>query len=269
MEQLVVLGTGNAMVTKCFNTCFVVDCGSDGCLMVDTGGGNGVLGMLDRAGIDVRRIRHLFVTHAHTDHILGVPWLLRRVGALMLKDACDGDLVIHANRTVEQAIRTICGLTVQKKFTDLFDRRVRFDVLEDGATRNILGREALFFDIRSDKAPQFGVRLGLKSGKSLCCIGDEPCGPDCERVARGADWLLCEAFCLYADRERFRPYEKRHSTVREACELAERLGVGHLVLWHSEDETYDRRAEAYAAEGRRFFRGELVVPRDLDRVALS
>ena len=36
--------------------------------------------------------------------------------------------------------------------------------------------------------------------------------------------------------ERFRPYEKHHSTVRDACVLAEKLSAKHLVLWHTEDK---------------------------------
>ena len=42
MEQLIVLGTGNAVVTKCFNTCFALR-KDDQYWLVDTGGGNGIL----------------------------------------------------------------------------------------------------------------------------------------------------------------------------------------------------------------------------------
>ena len=37
------LGTGNAMVTRCYNTCFVLRNQED-CLLVDAGGGNGYSG---------------------------------------------------------------------------------------------------------------------------------------------------------------------------------------------------------------------------------
>ena len=84
----------------------------------------------------------------------------------------------------------------------------------------------------------------------------------------GSDWLLSEAFCLYEDRDRFKPYEKHHSTVKDACELAQRLGVPHLVLWHTEDKNYDRRKELYTAEGARYYTGDLHVPYDLEVIAL-
>jgi ribonuclease Z len=126
-----------------------------------------------------------------------------------------------------------------------------------------------FFDIGSTKAKQFGFYLTLQNDEKFVCIGDEPCAPHCEAIARDCGWLLCEAFCRYADRERFRPYEKHHSTVRDACALAERLGVKNLVLWHTEDKTIDTRRERYTEEGAQFFTGCLYVPDDLDVISLS
>ncbi len=39
-EKIIMLGTGSAMVTDCYNTCFLLKSGND-CLLVDAGGGNG------------------------------------------------------------------------------------------------------------------------------------------------------------------------------------------------------------------------------------
>ena len=52
--KLTMLGTGNALVTECYNTCFVL---SDeyGHFLVDGGGGNTVLSQLKKAGIDLNR----------------------------------------------------------------------------------------------------------------------------------------------------------------------------------------------------------------------
>ena len=49
--KLTMLGTGNALVTECYNTCFVL---SDeyGHFLVDGGGGNTVLSQLKKAGVD-------------------------------------------------------------------------------------------------------------------------------------------------------------------------------------------------------------------------
>ena len=70
MNQIIMLGTGNATVTQCYNTCFLLETSTTR-LLVDAGGGNGVLRQLQRAGVAIRDLHHLFVTHAHTDHVLG------------------------------------------------------------------------------------------------------------------------------------------------------------------------------------------------------
>lgn len=42
MNKITMLGTGNATVTQCYNTCFALQTGTT-LLLVDGGGGNGVL----------------------------------------------------------------------------------------------------------------------------------------------------------------------------------------------------------------------------------
>ena len=48
--ELVMLGTGNAMVTKCYNTCFVLKHDNE-YLSIDAGGGNGIMVQLEKAEI--------------------------------------------------------------------------------------------------------------------------------------------------------------------------------------------------------------------------
>ncbi len=71
----------------------------------------------------------------------------------------------------------------------------------------------------------------------LACLGDEPYNEQNRRYIVGADWMMCEAFCLYADRDTFKPYEKCHSTALDPGKLAEELGVKNLILYHTEEKT--------------------------------
>ena len=48
--NITMLGTGNAMVTECYNTCFVLQDGEKH-LLVDGGGGNTLLRQLKQAGL--------------------------------------------------------------------------------------------------------------------------------------------------------------------------------------------------------------------------
>lgn len=266
-QTLIVLGTGNALATRCYNTCFAVDFGGP-VLLVDAGGGNGILRQLDAAALDASRIAHIILTHAHCDHMLGLVWMVRKIGTLIRTDQYDGCLTIHCSRKNEARLRAMCEATLEARFVNLFGERILFAPVEDGDTHEIYGTPVTFFDIRSTKEQQYGFTFPLECGGKLTCLGDEPFNPICEPYAAGAKWLLSEAFCLYADRDRFRPYEKHHSTAKDASELAARLGAAHLVLWHTEDKTFDTRKEAYTAEAARYFSGDIRVPWDLERIEL-
>lgn len=261
MEQLYVFGTGNAAVTHYYNTCFAIR-DDDEYFMVDAGGGNGILKILKDMDITYPQIHHLFVTHEHTDHLLGVVWLVRFVGSSILSGSYEGDFYIYCHDGLVSTIDTICRLTLQGKIYKLLEDRIHLIAVHDGETLPIMDYNVTFFDIHSTKARQFGFTTTLKNGRKLTCAGDEPYNPVCRPYVEGSDWLLHEAFCLYGERERFKPYEKHHSTVMDACKLAEELQIPNLVLWHTEDKSVGRRKELYLAEGREYYHGSLFVPDD-------
>ena len=102
----------------------------------------------------------------------------------------------------------------------------------------------------------------------MTCCGDEPCNDFGRVYARNADWLLHETFCLYSQADIFDPYGKNHSTVKDACELAEELHVKNLLLYHTEDKNLSARKKLYCAEGQEYFSGKIHVPDDLETLAL-
>ena len=57
--KLTMLGTGNATVTKCYNTCFVLE-ENGKYLLVDGGGGNTILSRLEQAGINWKDIHDIW-----------------------------------------------------------------------------------------------------------------------------------------------------------------------------------------------------------------
>lgn len=267
MEQLYVLGTGNAQATRCYNTCFAIR-DEEEYFLVDAGGGNGILRILEDMEVPLSSIHHIFVTHEHNDHILGMVWMIRMIATAMNKGTYEGNLTIYCHDGLVDTIKTLCTLTIQKKFCRHFDERILFVPLKDGDTHHILDYDVTFFDILSTKARQFGFTTLLKNGKKLTCAGDEPYNPGCEKYVAGSDWLLHEAFCLYDDRDRFKPYEKHHSTVKDACILAESLHIPNLVLWHTEDKDIANRKQKYTEEGQAFYSGRLFVPDDLEKLDL-
>lgn len=265
--QLTLLGTGNATVTRCFNTCFTLRT-EQGVLLTDAGGGNGILERLERAGVALAEIHDIFVTHAHTDHILGVIWVLRMIGQRMNASKYEGELRIYGHDKALEVIDWVSRHTLPGKLVKLLGGRIRLIELRDGDTFAAAGMQAQVFDILSTKAKQFGYRLQLPDSQVLVCLGDEPFNEATRPLVQGADWLLCEAFCLYGDRERFKPYEKHHSTALDAGRLAAELAVKNLLLYHTEDKTLDTRRERYTAEAAQEFAGRIEVPADGEVILL-
>lgn len=261
-EKLIILGTGNAAVTKCYNTCFAIQKNEE-FFLVDAGGGNGILTQLEKAEISLDQIHEIFISHEHTDHMLGIIWLIRMISARMKNGSYQGNLNIYCHAELKKTIVTIVKLTIPDKFVKMIGDRILFHQVENGKAREILGYQTTFFNICSTKAKQFGFSLKLESGKKLVFLGDEPYREHEYDYAYQADWLLHEAFCRYADREQFLPYEKDHTTVKEACETAETLNVANLILYHTEDKNLVKREVLYKEEGRCYYQGNLYVPDDL------
>ena len=258
--KLTLLGTGNASVTKCYNTCFTLSEGNE-YFLVDGGGGNGILRILEEEKIPMTSIHHVFVSHGHTDHVLGIIWILRIIAQLMNKDIYEGVLKVYCHKELREMLDTICNLMLPKKFLKFFGERILFTEVCDGQEVEILGGSVRFMDVISPKMKQFGFVL-RKGEKQLSFCGDVPLKEELVPYVQGSEWMLHEAFCLYEERDVFKPYEKEHSTVKDACQLGERIGIKNLILYHTEDRHIADRKALYTKEGKPYFRGNLYVPDD-------
>lgn len=267
MTKLIMLGTGNALVSECFNTCFIINSGS-GNLLVDTGGGNYLIHQIRHAGFELQDIHDVFISHSHIDHILGAVWLIRLTAQLMNKNRFNGDVNIYSHDEVIDLLNLLAHKLLLPYQAAFIGERIHLIKITHEETRNISGYDIKFFDIESNRTKQFGFVMNYDSGRLTFC-GDEPCTPSCEKYVQGSDWLLHEAFCLYSQAETFKPYEKNHSTVKDACELAQRLHVKNLLLYHTEDKNLSHRKELYSQEGARYFTGNLFIPDDLETLYLS
>lgn len=265
-NKLIFLGTGNALVTQCYNTCFALKNGEK-YFLTDAGGGNGILAQLEKANISISAIHTLFVTHGHTDHILGVIWIIRLAASLFIRGKHSG-LTIYCHDECEQKLRAFCQMTLTAKLQAVLDRGVKFVRLKNGDSFQAAGLSCIAFDIHSTKTKQFGYRAVLPDGQTLVCLGDEPYNPACRHYAENADWLLSEAFCLYTERDLFNPYEKHHSTALDAARTALELNAKNLILYHTQDNCLAERKHRYTAEAQQAFTGPVFVPDDLETLVL-
>ncbi|MEF2683474.1 MAG: MBL fold metallo-hydrolase [Parabacteroides johnsonii] len=267
-NQIIMLGTGNAIATQCYNTCFILKMAKT-MLLVDAGGGNGILVQLEKAKINISDIHDMFITHAHTDHILGAVWMVRAVIHRMKDKEYKGSFTVYSHDKALKVLDWICRMTLPKIDLSFLGKSVFFHELQDKDIFNINNVDFQCFDILSTKEKQFGFCTQMSNGTKLVCLGDEPYNEANRHYVEGADWLLCEAFCLYKDRHVFKPYEKHHSTALEAGLLAEKLNVKNLLLYHTEDKNLSTRKKNYMEESLLNFKGKVCVPDDLEEINID
>lgn len=263
-EKLILLGTGHAMTLDCYNTCFVLQDTEGENILVDTGGGQQILRQMRDAGIDFCKMHHIILSHRHSDHILGLIWIVRKFYQYAASGEYEGYLHLYMHAELEKVIKTVLPAILAKKFVRMMEERILIHTVEDQEEKQILRYTVKFLDIHSEKDRQFGFRTTLQNKKTFVFLGDETCREALYEEVRGCDWLLHEAFCLAADADRFRPYEKKHSTVKDAAQTAEKLDVRNLLLYHGYDWDLPSRKQNYTREARQYFTGDVYAPDDLD-----
>jgi len=259
--------------------------------------GEGTQRQFLRSGLGLIDLDAILLTHLHGDHYLGLPGLLKtyalrgRTEPLAIVGppglaALLGALQAVVGRLpfpldVEEAqpglVLALDGASWEAFPTRHSVRSLGFALIEDPrpgmfdvAAARALGVSAgpLFGRLQHGETIRVGdaeVRpeqvLGPpRAGRSVVITGDtEPCEATIV-AATGAELLVHEATFLDDERERAR--ETRHSTAREAADVARSAGVQLLALTHLSSRFLPREIRKEAAA----VFGETVVPRDFDQV---
>lgn len=261
--KLTMLGTGNAGAVKCYNTCFVLQENNQS-FLVDGGGGHLIIDNLATSNLPIEDIKDIFITHKHMDHIMGIFWVVHIISQKIIQGQYKGDLNIYGHSGVIKAVTNIYKELFDERETILFGDRIHFITVVHGERCSILGKTVTFFDIKSTGLKQFGFSMEFSKDEKLTYCGDEPYR-ECEKeYAENSKWLLHEAFCLNSEADIFKPYDKNHSTVKDACEAAKNLRVKNLLILHTEDNNIKNRKKLYTEEGSLYYDGNLYVPDDLE-----
>ena len=264
------LGTGHAMVMDCFNTCFVYE-NENGKMLVDTGGGGQLLRQLRDAGISLGEINHIFVSHQHTDHFLGLFWTFRG------GPGGGGSTSVYLHEDLMRIAKGMLGLLMPES---LERGGTNFVTVHHGEEMEILGRKVRFFDTKATNVPQYGFVMTLGNGKRFVFHGDVPFDESNRSELQGAEIFMHEAFNLESEGPGMPgmpggpggpggPGKMGHSTVKQAAGYAQSLGVQTLILVHGSDNDLEHRQEKYTAEARQAFDGTIYVPYDLDVIELN
>lgn len=256
-----IIGTGTATVSKYINTSCVFE-EDDQLFLVDGTGGSDILRAFDTMNLNWKKLHYAFLSHEHTDHFLGMIWVIRTIAELLELEEYEGDFYLYGNDVVLGKVLHVCRMILKKRSQAFLETRIKFVLVKDHERKHILNYDFTFFDIGSTKAKQYGFLMEYDNGKKLVFSGDEPLKENGKKYSKNVDWLLSEAFCLFDEEPKFHAYQYQHQTVKEASKIAQDLKVKNLLIWHTEDQTGKKRKERYTEEAKQFYKGNVWVPED-------
>jgi ribonuclease Z len=243
-----VLGSGPALASESRDNTFFMFDGPEGSLFVDCAGSP--FHRMLRAGVDPDGLKGVILTHAHPDHIYGLPSLVHELWLYGRKEAVH----IYANGHTQQVARLLLSAF------ELWDKPMPLDLhlIPNEAQYPLLEHDsyAIHTSPVRHHIPTVAVRVASRiSGRVAVYSSDtSPC-PELVSLAKGVDLLFQE--CSVEEPHPF------HSTPEQVGEIAAEAEVGELVLVHCH---HDLVKEPYLtiAEIRRQYPGPVQFAQDFE-----
>jgi ribonuclease Z len=248
--RIVFLGTGGALNEERSQVSMLIEAGATRVLL-DAGGGLGVVRCLLAAGCDTTTLGHVFLSHRHLDHVGGLEPLLLWI-ALHTRAARAPlrDLRLYASPETAAAVgATLAAADAagERRFGDRLAWRT-----PSPDTRLALDDGAGIVLVPVDHLPPGGGAAGCvvdAGGVRVAYSGDTRPWTAFADVARGVDLLVHEVGGLDARAETV--HAVGHSTAGDAGRIAARAGARALALTHLPASRWVS-ADDLLAEARRF-----------------
>ena len=264
--KVIFLGTSGSLPTPLRNSsCVAIKIGK-GVLLLDCG--EGTQRQMVAAHIGFSRVKQIFITHLHGDHVLGIPGLLQS----MTLQRRDESLDIFGPRGLHAFLQGVSNTLGGPAFPVTVHEIGEPGVVLEGHSFNVevcMGDhrlESWAYAIKEkprpgrfhpEKARSLGIPEGAlwkrlqegedvevpgrivkslevadtpRRGKVIVYSGDTRPSEEIVRFASGADLLIHEA--TFADDMIERAKEDGHTTFSQAAEVAVQARVKHLILTH-------------------------------------
>jgi ribonuclease Z len=256
--RVTLLGTGTPFPnTKRFGSAILVEVAGKK-LLFDCG--RGVVIRLTQGGASPNEIDGLFLTHLHSDHVVGIPdlwlpgWFLGRSRPLRIwGPAGTSSMVKHLARAFafDSRIRQAAPDPLPAKGVEIDAKEI-----EQGETYNDgLARVSAFLVDHGTVKPAFGYRID-SADHSVVISGDTKFCQNLVDFARGADCLIHAAWS--ADWKNPTPPSKRSiASAEDAGRVFAIVKPKLAVAYHYKDE------EGLEDAVRKEYKGPFVIARDL------
>ncbi|MFN2557662.1 MAG: ribonuclease Z [Nitriliruptorales bacterium] len=297
LRELVLLGTASQVPTRDRNhNGYLLRWDGHGILFDP---GEGTQRQLTRAGVAATSITRICITHFHGDHCLGLPGIIQRLSL----DGVTRPIEIYFPASGEVYFERLVGAAINRheaelrprplsggETIDLGDLRLSCQELDHGVetlgwrleetegrtmlphrleelgisgpdigqlqragSLEVQGRTVLVEEV---SVPRHGQRFAFVMDTGVCDAALD--------LARGADLVVSESTFLSEDAALAAEY--KHLTAADAARLAQDAGARRLVLTHF-SQRYSN-LEPFGQEAREIFGEEVIVGRDLTRVAV-
>jgi ribonuclease Z len=265
--RVTLLGTGSPVLSLTrFGPSILVEAG-DQTLVFDAG--RGAAQRLDQLGVAFGRINALFLTHLHSDHVVGLPdlwlsgWILdrRTVPWELIGPSGTAAMAEHLAR----AFAFDLDIRIREGRQDPAGARLAARDVRPGVVYERGGVKVTAFLVDHGMvAPAFGYRVDY-DGRTVVLSGDTRRLAALIDVARGADLLVHEVVLAPVDVGPSAPYYRafaHHTTPEQAADVfaraRPRLAVySHIVIFGGVDES------DILARTRRGYGGPVLLGQDL------
>lgn len=193
-----------------------------------------------RAGLDPTKVSSLVLTHAHPDHVYGLPSLVHNIGLT-------GRRAPFHIYGLKETMKSVQGMMELFPLEKKMQYEVKLHVVPEKECDVLTGLGIRIVSTPVIHAiPAIGLRVEFDTAEERAAVvfsGDNRPSESLLGLAKGVEVLIHEATRL--EEHRTWAAAEGHTTARQAGEVAAQAGVGQLILCHFAFEIQGRLDEVH------------------------
>jgi ribonuclease BN (tRNA processing enzyme) len=178
-------GTGSAINTDSIGSSVLLN----GTILIDAPGG--INAQLFRSGVDVDGLKSILITHAHGDHIFGLPFVLLEY---MIRPRSE-PLTIVGPDNLNEKIRELTRLAFPEADPErlLSPAKSEYIIIHDGEVVTLAGTRIRVFRVPHGPVETYGFHITESGGKSLLYVPDVERGDKIKALVEEADIAMLDS----------------------------------------------------------------------------